>query len=113
MAEKEKIEIHRGLKGIYFERSATSDIDGKAGTLTYRGYSIHDLAEHSTFEETTYLLLYGELPTAAQLASFTNTLIAARALPDAIISLITLLKSAHPMDVLRTAVSALAAFEPS
>ena len=111
MAEKEKIEIHRGLKGIYFERSATSDIDGKAGTLSYRGYSIHDLAEHSTFEETAYLLLYGELPNAAQLARFTNTLIAERALSDEIISLITLLKSAHPMEVLRTAVSALATYD--
>ena len=113
MADKEKIEIHRGLKGVYFERSATSDIDGKAGTLHYRGYSIHDLAEHSTFEETAYLLLHGELPTVAQLADFTNTLITARALPREITNLITLLKSSHPMDVLRTVVSALAAFETS
>ena len=51
-------------------RSATTFIDGKAGELRYRGYSIHDLAKHSTFEETTYLLLHGELPTRAQLASF-------------------------------------------
>lgn len=113
MAEKEKIEIHRGLKRIYFERSATSDIDGKAGTLSYRGYSIHDLAVHSTFEETVYLLLHGELPTIAQLADFTATLIAAKTLPAEIISLITLLKSAHPMDVLRTAVSALATYDTS
>ena len=113
MADKEKIEIHRGLKGIYFERSATSDIDGTTGTLSYRGYSIHDLAEHSTFEETTYLLLFGELPTLPQLANFTSALIAARTLPTEIISLITMLKSAHPMEVLRTAISALAAFETS
>ena len=111
MAEPEKIEIHRGLKGVYFERSATSDIDGKAGTLHYRGYSIHDLAEHSTFEETAYLLINGELPTADQLLDFTASLVAARQLPEDIIRIITVLKSAHPMDVLRTAISALAAFE--
>ena len=46
--------IHRGLKGVYFERSPTTFIDGRAGDLRYRGYSIHDLAKHSTFEETSY-----------------------------------------------------------
>ena len=44
-------QVHRGLNGVYFDRSATSDIDGHAGELRYRGYSIHDLAERSTFEE--------------------------------------------------------------
>ncbi|MDE2384784.1 MAG: citrate (Si)-synthase [Alphaproteobacteria bacterium] len=111
MAEEEKIEIHRGLKGVYFERSATTFIDGKAGELRYRGYSIHDLATQSTFEETAYLLLHGELPTAAQLAGFTAALVSARQLPAEIISLITLLKHAHPMEVLRTATSALGAFD--
>ena len=70
MSAEEKIEIHRGLKGVYFERSGASFIDGKAGELRYRGYSIHDLAQHSSFEETAYLLLYGELPTARQLGAF-------------------------------------------
>jgi citrate synthase len=46
----EAIKIHRGLKGVYFDRSPCTFIDGKAGDLRYRGYSIHDLAEHSTFE---------------------------------------------------------------
>jgi citrate synthase len=112
MAEEEKIEIHRGLKGIYFERSGASFIDGKAGELRYRGYSIHDLAEHSTFEETAYLLLHGDLPTVAQLRAFTAALVAARELPPQIIELIKLIKHAHPMDVMRTATSALAAFDP-
>jgi citrate synthase len=112
MAEEEKIEIHRGLKGIYFERSGTSFIDGKAGALRYRGYSIHDLAEHSTFEETAYLLLHGDLPNAVQLHNFTAALLAARQLPPEIIDLIRLLKGGHPMDVMRTAVSALATFDP-
>ena len=112
MSAEEKVEIHRGLKGVYFERSATTFIDGKAGDLRYRGYSIHDLAQHSTFEETAYLLLHGELPTASQLGDFDKALKAARKLPPQILSIIDTVKGGHPMDVLRTAVSALAAFEP-
>jgi len=111
MSAEEKIEIHRGLKGVYFERSATTFIDGKAGELRYRGYSIHDLARHSTFEETAYLLLHGELPTSVELAEFDAALKAARKLPAPLLSIIETVKAAHPMDVLRTAVSALAAFE--
>ena len=111
MSAEEKIEIHRGLKGVYFERSATTFIDGKAGELRYRGYSIHELAEHSSFEETAYLLLHGELPTATQLRDFDAALKAARTLPPQILSIIETVKDAHPMDVLRTAVSALAGFE--
>jgi citrate synthase len=105
-------EIHRGLKGVYFDRSRVCYIDGRAGELRYRGYSIHDLAERSTFEETCYLLLKGELPSRAQLKDFDSELKAARKLPSEILELIRPLKAAHPMDVLRTAVSALAAFDP-
>ncbi len=104
--------IHRGLKDVYFERSATTFIDGKAGELRYRGYSIHDLAEHSTFEESAYLLLHGELPTKAQLATIDDELRAARTLPATVVDIITSLKHAHPMEVLRTAASALGAFDP-
>ena len=111
MADERKVEIHRGLKGVYFERSSTTFIDGKAGELRYRGYSIHDLAEHSSFEETAYLLLHGELPSQVQLADFDRMLKAERKLPAEIISIITTLKSAHPMDVMRTCVSALSAFD--
>ena len=111
MSAEERIEIHRGLKGVYFERSATTFIDGKAGELRYRGYSIHDLAQFSTFEETAYLLLHGELPTAAELAAFDAALRAARNLPPQILTIIEAVKAAHPMDVLRTAGSALAAFD--
>ena len=107
-----KVEVHRGLKGVYFDRSRVCYIDGRAGELRYRGYSIHDLAEHSTFEETCYLLLKGELPTRPQLEAFTAELKAARALPPAIYDVIRTVKNAHPMDVLRTAVSALSAFDP-
>ncbi|MEO8650936.1 MAG: citrate/2-methylcitrate synthase [Hyphomicrobiaceae bacterium] len=104
--------IYRGLKDVYFERSETTFIDGKAGELRYRGYSIHDLAQNSCFEETAYLLVHGELPTAAQLATFDAELKAARVLPAEVLDVIRLVRGAHPMDVLRTAVSALAAFDP-
>lgn len=108
----EAIKIHRGLRGVYFDRSPCTFIDGKAGELLYRGYSIHDLAEKSTFEETAWLLLYGDLPTAQQLAEFDATLKAARKLPPPVLDITRMIKDAHPMDVLRTAVSALAAFDP-
>lgn len=109
----ENVKINRGLKGVYFERSGVSDIDGTKGELSYRGYSIHDLATHSTFEEVCYLLIYGELPTAGQLADFDADLKAARVLPDEIHAIIRACKDGHPMDVLRTCVSALAALEPA
>ncbi len=108
----ENVKINRGLKGIYFERSAVSDIDGAAGELTYRGYSIHDLATQSSFEEVCYLLIHGELPTASELADFDAKLKAARSLPPQIFEIISACRQGHPMDVLRTAVSALAALEP-
>jgi citrate synthase len=107
----EAIKIHRGLKGVYFDRSPCTFIDGKAGELRYRGYSIHDLAEKSTFEETAWLLLYGDLPTAQELASFDAQLKAARKLPPQLLDIVRAIKDAHPMDVLRTGVSALAAFD--
>jgi citrate synthase len=112
MEESEKATIHRGLKGVYFDRSRVCDIDGRAGALWYRGYSIHDLAEHSTFEETCCLLLQGELPKRDALERFTAALKAARSLPPQVLQVIETVKGAHPMDVLRTAVSALAAVDP-
>jgi citrate synthase len=108
----EKIEIHRGLKGVYFDRSRVCFIDGRAGELAYRGYSIHDLAERSTFEETCHLLLYGELPDRTRLSAFDAELKRARTLPAAAYEIIRAIARAHPMDVLRTTVSALAAFDP-
>ncbi len=85
MSEAEAVKIHRGLKGVYFERSGVSSIDGKIGELRYRGYSIHDLAKHSTFEETAYLLLNGELPDGPSLERFRQELIAGRQLPGPIL----------------------------
>lgn len=106
------VKINRGLKGIYFERCGVSDIDGAAGELSYRGYSIHDLATQSTFEEVAYLLIHGELPDAAELAAFGAALKAARTLPPQVFDIVAICRDGHPMDVLRTAVSALAALEP-
>src|SRR6186713_498594 len=108
----EAIKIQRGLKGVYFDRSPCTFIDGKAGELRYRGYSIHDLAEHSSFEETAFLLLNGELPGKQQLAGLDAEFKAARKLPAPVLDIIRAIKSAHPMDVLRTAASALSAFDP-
>ncbi len=110
MSDK-KTELHRGLKGVYFERSAVSSIDGRAGDLRYRGYSIHELAENSTFEETTYLLINAELPTRTQLSEFDRKLKSQRQLPAPIFDMIAAMQHAHPMEVLRTCVSALGSFD--
>src|SRR4026208_617793 len=99
--EAAKIEIKRGLKEVYFDRSRVCDIDGKAGELRYRGYSIHDLAEHSSFEAACYLLVPREPPSRAQPAAFAAELRAARTLPPAVLQVIEHVKSGHPMDVLR------------
>ncbi|MCG6884038.1 MAG: citrate (Si)-synthase [Silicimonas sp.] len=104
--------INRGLMGVYFDRSAVSDIDGAGGRLFYRGYSIDDLATKGTFEEIAYLLIEGELPNAEQLAAFDAELKAARTLPEEVYDIIRACKDGHPMNVLRTAASALAALEP-
>ena len=109
---KKKVDIHRGLVGVYFDRTKTTFINGKDGILEYRGYSIHDLAEKSTFEETAYLLLYGELPNKVQLQRFDSDLKSSRDIPKEIIDIIKTIKDSHPMDVLRTAVSALSSFDP-
>ena len=109
----DQVKINRGLKGVYFERSGVSHIDGAKGELSYRGYSIHDLATHSTFEEVAYLLIHGELPNQQELNAFEDNLKAARELPSAVYDVIRAAKDGHPMDVLRTAVSALAALEPT
>jgi citrate synthase len=107
------IKINRGLKGVYFERSGVSHIDGAKGELSYRGYSIHDLATQATFEEVCFLLINGELPNATELAEFDAALKAARVLPAPIVDVLSACKDGHPMDVLRTGVSALAALEPT
>ena len=113
MAEDtEKVEIHRGLQGVHFDRSRVCFIDGRAGELLYRGYSIHDLADALDVRGNLLPAAHGELPTRAELERFDAELKAARALPAGILDIIRTVRAAHPMDVLRTAVSALAAFDP-
>ena len=87
MTEKE-ISLNRGLQGVYLDRTQTTFIDGKIGVLEYSGYNIHDLAEHSNFEETSYLLMYGELPNKKQLEVFDKSLKDARKLPEKIYDVI-------------------------
>jgi len=99
----------RGLEGVIALESELSDIDGQAGTLVYRGYSIEDLAANATFEEVVYLLWHGELPTQSQLDDLRARLRAERTLPAPVLSILrNAPDDAHPMAVLRTAVSALA-----
>ena len=112
MAQDDDVKLYRGLREIYFDRTETTFIDGSEGVLEYRGYSIHDLAEKSNFEETSYLLLYGELPTQEQLDEFNEELRSQRELPVEIFPIIEAVKDSHPMDVLRTAVSAMSSFDP-
>jgi len=105
-------EIIKGLKDVYLDTTTSSFIDGQEGKLLYRGYNIHDLAENSTFEEVIYLLFYGKLPTKQELQEFDALLRANRRLPDEVIQVLDLVKASHPMDALRTGISALAAFDP-
>src|SRR5689334_14747978 len=101
-----------GLRDVIIGQSEICDVQ-PAGNLYYRGYNIHDLADHSTFEEVVYLLWYGNLPTRAELDDFKARLVANRALPDGIMALLRgFPKNALSMDALRTAVSALGMFDP-
>src|SRR5580704_9032872 len=94
----------KGLEGIVAANSGICWIDGEAGVLSYRGIDIHELAEKSGFEETTYLLWNGTLPNQAELSAFTTQLAQARELDPRIVDLLrSFPTSATPMEVLRTA----------
>jgi citrate synthase len=104
--------VGKGLAGVVAANSGICWIDGDAGVLAYRGIDIHELAEQSTFEETTYLLWFGQLPGRAELKDFSQRLAEARKLDPKIIDLLrSFPKSATPMEVLRTAVSALSFYD--
>jgi len=103
----------KGLEGVVATTSRICYIDGEEGVLAYRGIDIHELADNSTFEETSYLLWKGSLPTKAQLKDLQERLAAERKLDPAIIDMLrSFPKGAMPMDVLRTAVSALGLYDP-
>jgi len=102
----------KGLEGIVAANSGICWIDGEAGVLAYRGIDIHELAENSTFEETTYLLWNGTLPNELALREFQSQLALSRALDQRIVDLLRgFPKSATPMEILRTAVSALSFYD--
>ncbi len=103
----------KGLAGVVAAQTALSSVDGQNGVLTYRGINIHDLAGRASYEEVVYLLWYDQLPTRAELADFQKKLAANRSLPPAVSEHIAGSPvGATPMDVLRTAVSALAYYDP-
>ncbi len=103
----------KGLQDVVANESAICFIDGARGILSYRGIDIHELADHSTFEETAYLLWLGKLPTAGELKEFSARLSDARRLPAPVIEFLQRLpKTASPMESLRTAVSLLAIYDP-
>jgi citrate synthase len=102
-----------GLEGVVVAETRLSRVEGDAGRLTYSGYSIEDLAEHTTFEEVCHLLWHGELPDRSRLSSLRGQIVNAFHLPDPIVDLVrSAPPHAHPMAVLRTAVSALGIHDP-
>jgi citrate synthase len=105
--------VQRGLEDVVALESKICFIDGKEGRLIYEGYDIRDLARSSAFEEVAYLLWYGRLPTTSQLADLKERLRPLRVVPPGLQQVLERLPpETTPMDALRTAVSALASFEP-
>lgn len=103
----------KGLEGVVATTSSICYIDGDLGILAYRGIDIHELADHSTFEETCYLLWFGRLPNAHELRDLRDRMAEERKLDASIINLLHMVpRHALPMDVLRTAVSALSFYDP-
>lgn len=103
----------KGLEGVVATNSSICYIDGDRGILAYRGIDIHELADNSSFEETCYLLWFGRLPKRDELKDLQQKLAGERKLDPAIIDFLRRApKTALPMDVLRTAVSALSFYDP-
>jgi 2-methylcitrate synthase/citrate synthase II len=112
MAAEAKANYSPGLAGVIAGETSICWVDPDAGLL-YRGYDVHELASHASFEEVVWLLLRGELPSMAELASLSKQLAAERPLPSKVIEMVRLMpRQSHPMDALRTGVSMLAAFDP-
>jgi citrate synthase len=113
MSSVTSLHAPKGLEGVVATTSSICYIDGDQGVLAYRGYDIHDLADHSTFEEVCHLLWFGRLPNAGELKALTQRMVDARKLDASITTLLELApKHALPMDVLRTVVSALSFYDP-
>src|SRR5579863_8603490 len=101
-----------GLEGIVAAESDICFIDGEAGVLSYQGYNIHTLADHAKFEEVIYLLWHGQLPTQSELDALKADLIRNRPIPKEVVEFLGKVPKGVPMDVLRTAVSMLALYDP-
>ena len=102
-----------GLAGVIAGRTAIATVGKEGKGLTYRGYSINDLAEQSTFEEVAYLLVYGRLPRERELRDYKEELRRLRALPQPLKTVLEQIPArTHPMDVMRTGCSALGTIEP-
>jgi 2-methylcitrate synthase/citrate synthase II len=101
-----------GLAGVIAGESAICYVDEHAG-LRYRGYDVHDLCDRATFEQVAYLLIHGDLPDITHLRNFRDELVQHGALPRDVVDIIRLLpRHTHPMDAMRTGVSALASYDP-
>jgi 2-methylcitrate synthase/citrate synthase II len=112
MPAEQKPNFSPGLEGVIAGETSICWVDPNAGLL-YRGYDIHELAARASFEEAAWLLLHGDLPTAEQLTDFSRQLAAERMLPGPVASTLSQFpQGTHPMDMLRTGVSMLAAFDP-
>jgi 2-methylcitrate synthase/citrate synthase II len=112
MATDAKLSYSPGLEGVIAGETAISRVDPGSGLL-YRGYDIDELATQTSFEEVSWLLLHGELPTMSELGAWSRHLVDERWLPPAVLGLLRVMPSAaHPMDSLRTSVSMLAIFDP-
>ena len=111
MTSEAKPAYSPGLAGVIAGETAICWVDPNAG-LMYRGYDIHEMGDKATFEEVAYLLLNGELPSAKQLKEFKEQIASQRALPKEVNQMLQLLpRETHPMDMLRTGVSMLSAFD--
>lgn len=110
---QEEVNVIRGLEGVVAADTSISYVDGVHGRLYYQGYDIHDLAGKARFSEIIYLLWEGKLPTQRQLEKFRSEMVAEMRLPSQIVEMLKLTPpNSHPMAVLRTAVSMLAALDP-
>ncbi|MEO8906473.1 MAG: citrate/2-methylcitrate synthase, partial [Microbacteriaceae bacterium] len=113
MSESETPQIRKGLAGVVVDSTAISSVNPETNSLLYRGYPVQELAATCSFAQVAYLLWNGELPTDAELAEFELLERSQRTLADNVRRVIDdLPTSAHPMDVVRTAVSVIGANDP-
>jgi len=102
-----------GLRGIKVADTRISDVDGEKGILIYRGFNIVEIAQSSTFEEVSFLLLHDRLPTQEELKRFQSDLISEREIPEAVYGFMKIMpKTTHPMDIFQASVSILAGYDP-